>query len=71
MKRLLAKTCRMMMITITIMLVTYGTDGLGPIEKTETRRGCCEFHPALAELGLYAIPLLQDKYPVLTLVRPG
>lgn len=33
MKRLLAKTCRMMLVMVTVMLIMCGTGRLGPVGK--------------------------------------
>lgn len=46
-----AKTCRIIMMMIAVMLILYGTDRPGLMEKTETSRHFCEFFLAPAELG--------------------
>lgn len=50
-----------------MVFIMYGTDRPG----LSRREDCSESFPDPAALGLGAIPLLQDEWPVLNPVRPG
>ena len=53
------------------MLIMCGTGRLGPVGKDWDQKVAVSSSRLWAELGLWAISLLQGKWPVLTPVRPG